>query len=124
MKAIQIVNLNSNFVEQTDFQPSLKASQCALTITEAFVCITALDDYLKIVGKSGKKHLDQKKKTDGVELLNGAKSTLAKAIQMAGSPIAHQKAVLSELLSEKLFSFNEPFFSSKPEIFMNRKLQA
>lgn len=82
-----------------------------------------MDDYLKSVGKS----VDHKKKIDGAtELLNGAKSALAEAIQMVGSPIPHQKAVLG-ILSEAIFSFTTVAFSQipnivvKPRIYINSK---
>ena len=78
---------------------------------------------MKSVGKSG----HQKRKIDeATELLNGAKLALKKAIQMVGSPIPHQKAVL-EMLSETISSFTTLAFSQipnivvKPGIYMKSK---
>ena len=92
-------------------QPEVKEDECALTLTETFLCISALDDYLRSVEKSVKNqkrgvcsHREHKNKFDAVEqLFNGAKSALADGIRKAGAPSDHQKAVF-EMLMTALYS--------------------
>ena len=98
-------------IDQVGIQPDLKEDECALTLTEAFTCISALDDYFKSVEKSAQNqkrgiggHRQHKKKFDAVEqLLNGAKSALVDGIRKAGAPSDHQKAVF-EMLMTALYS--------------------
>ena len=96
-----------NFSDQVGVQPEVKEDECALTLTETFLCISALDDYLRTVEKSVQNqkrgvcsHRLHKNKFDAVEqLVDGAKSALADGIRKAGSPSDHQKAVLEMLVT-------------------------
>ena len=76
--------------------------ECALTVTETFTCISALDEYLKRAAKYVKEGFVSSRKmllNPMVQLFAGARSALAEGIRKAGAPIEHQKAVLEMLMT-------------------------